>query len=835
MKKILCTVCTFVLVYFFISCKPAFFKTIKLKASPTFRVNLGTKEFKTEDYLSSKLINQNADDDEFKQRFRVFDYKLADGTEGLLLYYPITETDLDISKELDVLKNTENGFSSALGKREFTVPKISKEKTETVTADKIGTLLLDAVNHALSVSPMLPVVPAISPMPVEIPVIDLSAVFSTITFKQGSAFSLTGIDGSVAEVEKLTLKHGTTSEEIASAHSASVDISNKELPAKIKVEAVFRIKKAGSVSVKPMFSGTIKKAAGLNISTSEIPVNEMTVPLNGSAFKEAEIRESELKVFTATTAGLSGFKTEYQFTAQQTGGLDASVTQAAPSQDLGGKTINGEDIKVGGRFKLSAVNADFLNEKNESVSLTVKLDIKKFAHIKFKTDGDFKRTQKLHRPLPRGLKDWVDTIRFKKAGIKLKLDNGLPAGNDITVKLVSNAFGINSEKTYPSADTHEQEFSRNNFDFKPAAHSELDFEVKTEFAGYDEAEKLLTLSNVEPGKTVSFGGETAVLLDWEYLIAKPKGGREAFAGAYPAKDGDTMNLRKFGKYRDMGIKLNNIRAHVYVNGDVFERNGSKIGAYMYVDYKDAMDQPKKKLLTGSDNPADPFEELKFVPPLPEFFSKAGKKSGVYEGALPEASETVDLTELVNMSPAGVKLKYNLKLNEIKIEKEKLEAAKKSGGTKLKVDLLIEVPMDFDAEPRSPGEKYIVAEHINSSGDAFGRSSPDNLQLKQFLENVKRSRMNIEFINMMGLDVKAVLFDKNNEAGFKREFSVSRGSGLTFIEFGPDDIDYLRKTVPLNLDIKILIPKGHYKIQKDSGIVMKAYFTTDIEIDKEFSL
>lgn len=820
------------------ACKPALFKSIKVKAEPEFKLNLGSTEFKSDDFLSAKKISELSQGNNKFINGRFFKYKknAEDKDVKFLLHYPITDIDFDMNKNTDVLKKLEEKINKTLENKEFLVPKIDKTKSNEVDLSFVNDLIKDmlvipdkqtTVPEGVSNEATLPDIP-----------INFGDKIKTIEFADNAELNIkiekiNASNNFTLKISKVIFTDENGTNELlkreVSTRSDNLSISLKDITFKNKMKLKLTLKSSGGtfgnnadIKIKTSITGDVKKATGLKIDerTENIPKN--LLPIEGE-FKEAEILHGDINIKQEIPTGWEGISITPQIRAEQEKGLNIDL--AVGNNVLNGKKINNKKVNISGTVKIKADNATYVYHKSPKAVFEYNLNITKFTYVDFIMNKDFNPEYEEKKPVSDDLKNWVKEIKFSALKTEVTINNRLPPENDITVKISSNSFGMGeSDPAYTKKFLAGQEKSKTieklNQIVKPDEISEFDVKVKIGFAGYKN--NIFKIKNVTPGEKISLSGSATVTPDWEYAIIKP-GKTGILNDKFPKEQGTKMDFSPIRKFLKPEIEIKDVNAYIYANSAILKERKSKLQASMYADYTKS-GSIVKEYISGDTVSS---QNIEFSDKLPqEFYTHDTEKE--YIGDIPKAAIEKDISKIINDAPSDLKFFYKFQLDEVKITKADTD---KTEDKKMHVDLILELPIKLNVLSEAE-----VLKLENNADILTSASKAEGSPIDEVFSSINNVKMHVEYKNEIGLQIAAEIILKNQDQKklLTKKLELIKGEGKIDFEISNEEVEKVRGEKNLFSEFRLLLPKGDYKFD-DSSIKMSASVSSKLKVDKNFDV
>ncbi len=803
---------------------------VRIKASPTVNAALGNKEFKITDYFSIQDVKKALGNED---KMKVYDYIDSEPTQKFLIHLPITEVPLDFGEYLST------NFNQNIDPVEFEVPTI--DFSSTISTDiPIGEFVRDSIGNIV-VLPIPVVEPGSTPIPNETLESSLTILgFTSATFSSGSlelymrvpdatpGFSLT-MENITFEKDSSVLVSVSPHVDITSGRTISIPLTGVTLHSTMQI--VVTVSTSGGsagtfrniVTTASLNNIHISGATGINF-TENVPISS-TIPLQTQDnFVEATISEGSMQVEIATLLdNFSGFTKTTSFTIQQEGGLDISnpaTPNSTISISLTGQKVNSKDVSVLGTITITATNASFSGLESDTIPVTTSVSstIGKFATLVIRAPADLVQTKDYSKPVEQDIKDWVRSIDFKEIGIKLTISNTLPSGNDLNIKVVSNAFGIGKEVVYLAGSSKtEGSFTNTNYTFVPAAHDTMDFTVTITPQGYDPGTGNLTLSNISPGgDPITFSGNIQTVADWEQATIMPRG--DAYTGSFPETGQDPIDLSALADYLK-GFEFDPIYVYLYLSSGVDITMTGRIWA-TYTGSQETLFEGSTTTIESSP-----------VFPLGDTYTVAPDGTG----ALPDPStgETpIDISEIINVKPADLRLNYTLTPNETVVTKPE----KGTSFSPLKVEIAIIVPLKLNVAAGEDAE--ITYTDLKDKGeDLFGREAgANNETIDKVLESLETITLSVQYTNTTGL-AGSIFLRQGSWESDTASLELTKDEEIKTLTFtlSRDDIMFAKNTIPFAPEFVIRIPEQGISINRGSMLDLSLKITATTAIDQTFDL
>ena len=825
------------------------FSSVRIKAKPTVYVPLGEKSI-TEAEVFTKLeetLQKN------NKNIRLYRYQPSGGDDKLryLVHYPLQTLELDISKYFngDPLGNGGSGDNAALSQnfeKKISVPNLRQKKDVSIDVSGINQELLNRFNTSNTIPITIP--PGIAPLPSYRLPVNVSFIgFNTLSFENGAKLTLSSSPTPVTyTITAATMESsGASVTGTISPNGKKIEFSLDGITINntVRFQLTLNLTSgSGTISLGTKLEGDIKKATGVTAADIDVSLAAQAIPLSLPAeFEKATIAEGFMKFTTQMPNEWSGITIEEKMKVEQggVGGFSIIPSDYRPLGNtipLENQNLNKQQLSYTPAFKVKLNNATYT--KQNSLPITLALDIKKFKEITLQNPSGL--TVNREQDVPQDMKDWVKTIKFKTVSAKIKLDNGLPAENDIKIKLSSTSFKmlLPQEKVFVSGKT-EQEYSCNGgaaFDLDIESLSK--FDLKAQIILPNTTGTTFTLKNIETGKDITFSGSIQFNPDWEKIILKAKANQTV---SFPQTG--RMDLSELtSKLKDSGIKLEEIPAYFYAGSDSGLLGSTKMNVKLtatYIKTGEATDTPAvlvdKSNITLKALPAGTFPSDKiFTGAIPD--AMLSIKQG-------ESGITKTLAGIMNDYPKDLQLACVLNMNEIPITRAEYNTLKDKK-PKVSIDLVLDVPVGFKVETKHTLSVMDML-GINMSGtDLFGRRSvhdkPFGLD-DQILDSLQALNVHINLKNdLSGPVPKCILRFKDGSGNaikgdsdkpIKKEIAAAAGEQT--VKLTSSELKKLLEKYPVSPELVLELPQGSYSLKRD--FKLGASITVLAETDINYSM
>ena len=833
---------------FTVTCKLQPFSSVRVKANPKVYFPLGAKSI-TEDEVFKKfenLVPKNA---------RLYRYQSGqDDKLHYLMHYPLKTLELDISKYFngDPLGNSGSGNNAAFShnfSKTISVPDLRQSKDISIDLSSINQKLLTKFNTGNPIS-----IPILSSIPQNTPhnLPDTNVTFQgfkTIAFENGAKLKLlsdsSAVHYTITHAEMQSNGHsvpGTITGQNIEFSLNGITISNK-LVFKLTVEITSG---SGDISLDTRLEGVIKRATGVT-SADDIDVNlpAQFVPLTLPAdFEKATIAEGSMKLSAQMPDGWENIVIKEKMEVKQSGS-DGFLISPSDYRPLGSnislenQKLNKQQLSYTPVFKVKLNNATYT--KHDRLPVTLALDIKKFKEITLKNPSDL--TDEKNEPIPNTIKDWVKKIKFNSVSATIKLNNGLPEGNPVTITLESTAFKIpsHSEEFAAEQETTKVYHGTPNWELDVEhTTSPLDLKSTVRLPGYDSDKDTFTVKNISTGSNITFSGAVSFNLDWEEITLKAKTNQ---TGSFPETSSQDLSALT-SKLKIAGIKLKEIPMYFYAGSDLELPDSTAVTVQLTAKYHKPDNSSETKTLVNKNN----IVTLKALPA--GTFPSDNKKP--FTGSMPdptleikegEAGSQTTWTKIMNEYPKDLQLSYNLSMNEITINGTKYKEYKekyKNKNPKVSIDLVLDVPVGFKVDSETMPSLTELSGINMPDNDLFGRGSSNDkpFGVKQLSDGL-RFKVGITLKNgLNGASVvpKFVLQFKDGDGNsiknavgnpIEKTVTVAGEQALTFTA---TELDELLKKYPVKPELYLKLPSGDYSLRRDFelGASLSALVEADID-------
>jgi hypothetical protein len=350
----------------------------------------------------------------------------------------------------------------------------------------------------------------------------------------------------------------------------------------------------------------------------------------------------------------------------------------------------------------------------------------------------------------------------------------------------------------------------------------------------------ITLSgDLKPGKIevsvkpeVSLGIASVNINLHEFVEASySESGENPLSGSFPDDEG--LNIASL--FDDMGDMGKNV-------------NFDQVDLYLYMGgNRERLTDTKFTLTARSPDqgglwqtaPDMEFENLEENEPPPDF---SGLTDGVFRGKLNHWQFHFDgLQEVINEKPSGLKMNYDIKLaDHLEILGADLTETKT---VVFQPELILVIPLRLRVLA-SGGETFgsLRFTDFEPEDDIFGRKGPEDDEINEYLEQVKRVSLRVDYDNTLGLDQTSICMvsrDDRGEENWAETITLQEGTGQTLsLDLAPQDF----LIYPFRPGLEIRVPR---KSGQDYGLIemkggqgkggVRAKISVEVEshVDMEF--
>ena len=820
------------------------FSSVRIKASPKVYMPLGAKSI-TEAEVCKKI------EDFVPKNSRLYRYYPSgaanDAPIRYLMHYPVDSFDFDINRYFGGEESINNAALSQTFNKTISVPDLQQKKDVPIDVSGINQELLNRFNTGTTIPITIP--PGIAPLLSYRRSVNVSFTgFNTISFENGAKLTLSSSPTPVTyTITAATMEsNGASVPGTISLDGKKIEFSLDGITINNTVSFQLTLNLtsgSGDISLSTKLEGVIKKVTGVNAADIAVSLPAQTISLSLPAeFEKATIAEGSMKFSVQMPNEWSGITIEEKMKVEQ-GGVDGFSIIPSEYRPLG-NTISLENQNLNNQstlsctpaFKVKLNNATYT--KQDSLPITLALDIKKFKEITLQNPSGL--TDEKNEPIPNTIKDWVKKIKFNSVSATIKLNNGLPEGNPVTITLESTAFKIpsHSEEFAAEQETTKVYHGISNWELNVEhTTSPLDLKSTVRLPGYDSDKDTFTVKNISTGSNITFSGAVSFNLDWEEITLKAKNNQTV---SFPPTG--RMDLSKLtSKLKDFGIKLEEIPVYFYAGSDSGLFKNKTMDVKLTATYiKTGETSDTSAVLVNKSNitlkalPAGTFPSDKTftgsIPPA-TFVIKEGE-----DGVL------TTFAGIMNDYPKDLQLACVLNMNEIPITRAEYNTLKDKK-PKVSIDLVLDVPVGFKVETKHTLSVMDML-GINMSGtDLFGRRSEhdQSSEIGQILNSLRSIQICVNLKNDLSGDVpKCILRFKNgsgiainDDSGMPIEKEITAAAGELTVKLTSSELKKLLDTYPVSPDLVLELPKGSYSLKR--GFKLGASITVLAETDIDYSM
>ena len=847
----------------------AFPETITVKTNAKYEFTIGEKEFDLNEAFSLSSITNSPEDGSEEEnsadsKIKIFSYNPENKSDiqQFLLQMDVQEIPLDFSSYLN-----QTNFTSSIGsmniKKEFTIPEVNIEEEKVVDVE---------INNKINA--------LVTFFGITTNRTDLAFVFDnayngfeSISYKSGHMIitgapdvSDTGFTYPIPEGEKLsgTVKllyndNVITQADFNSEGIALLPISNVTIKRE-GMALVFEGDTLGKTFYATVSSDSVvKEAKGLSLIEPVTTELETSISIgNDSPLQACDIGEGNLVLKLNIPVEWEGMNVNYSIDLE--GGLEVSATQSDTVIDLAGKSFKNQDIKAKAQIEITMNNATiaFIDAANEPLnpSVTIKAQINKIDSAVVKLDADFAAKIDNKQALPEEALNVLDNIVWNPSGIVIEYTNTLPAGNDITIKMASDFFGM-IEHEEAITNTASDEKLKIEFlcpadrDIKigkgAGEYSDIDISAELGFTGFNSTEKTLTVNNVVPGDTYSIDFTITPIIDWKSITL------DSSLSSQGGKISTGFNLSSVfsGMEEQIGsdliskIKFKEIPLYLFCNVPALDNFDDpkfvgKVKAYPGDADCNIVENAEITYLLGSEEENGELKNAS-IPELSK--NEAGE---VINNLVTELSgcTRADLSTLLSdtSTDGALCIEYDVSFetgsgNGITITSEAVENLIEAGSTTIKLSAMVIIPLEVSV---TDNIKMDLTELIGKTGsdeenpegeeknpDILGRTeAPTESDAEKYVDLIqkasiiyKSSKLPFKFVSQDNKDI-ALLIDLDGENEPEKDFYTEQRLNLSGDSIVIGNPSKLMSIYPLTPSLKLEVPAGTLSIPKDISFAAK---------------
>ncbi len=793
-------------------------------------------------------------EDGSESKFKVYKYNDGSKYQQYLLHMPLTGIDFDFAKSFGDMDFSTIMQESFKIDKEIEIPTIG-------SIDEKKPIDLSAINMTLNTSITFGGALPESGHDLMVQFQDVEGTyFESIKYKTGSFIVSADIDpyNRIAQGKLTLIYKKDGNETILSSgtfknNKAEIDISGQTI-----YKTGMYLRYEGSTP-SVVFMATVAENSKISIakkvtlpdSAFNIPDVEVKIPFTLSE----DLGDVTINDGTLTVELKDDWEADdpviNDWNINITGGLNCTVTKANPTKTFNDDTVENDDIKATAHVTVLLHNADIDFENPPMVN--VKTDIKEVTASVTLPD-EFQSTISQNVDLPSDLSSFVNWVKWKEVGFDVVANNTLPEGNDITINIWSDAFGITkgtaktivagAENAEPLSFTNTTEFTTHIGDEDPNKISSVDINGEIGLPGAQSGK--LIVQHVEPGEKYSVSLTITPKFDFKEANIKMPDNTN-FNGEF------NTSINKKTMFESLGsevaealenIQIDKMPLYLYANVPNILGDDSGFAGTIKTFYgkeKDdgtieqvSTDDEVNWILAEYNEQTQTYgpKKIDFVP-MPDF--EASKKDGEITADL--GKELIDFASALNTTPTGsgtedstLCISYNVGLRgtengDITLSGEDLENLKAAGSTSISIDVVLKLNLNFNlVEPIKINLMDFInneeEENSNSSGsgtssttktdkerDLLGREeATDMSSYEQYLEAVKSASLIIEKTQLPIAGTIKLAVNMYNDSDYDEDKqAIPFGNNkTTTIEISPAKFI---STYPLEPQIKLIIGEG----------------------------
>ena len=831
------------------------FSSVRIKARPEVHLPLGSAKITVSD-IEEKLgdIAASNEDSSSGTKARIFRYAPPDATGEdknqlrYLIHYPVQSLDFDISNYFG-----ENAVSSDTGlsykvDEKISIPTLDTTKSFTIVEpDVINAKLLEAFNNAeTSTLPSIDI-PAGTPSGHSIPVniaINFEG-FEELTFENWASLKLSmelpdGMTWSFSDA-KIT-SNGNTFDGYSDSNGVNFYIDNsigKSLRLTGTMTLGGSVSSGGTVRFRSTLEGTIQEAKGVNAHLEHLTlggVQSVELPLPDD-FKKATIEKGSLKFAIQQPEGWSGIDIKEKTKIEQSGASGLLIDPPAfrtlgESINLAGLTLNdSKTLTYTPKLDVTLTNATY-RKPSESLSADFSFSIQKFTDLTLKNKDTFAITKT--EPIPEAMKKWINKIEFNEVSATVKMDNGLPEGNPITVKLSSTKLNISPQsQEFPSQKSTEHTYSGSADWILDVQHTHtLDLNATVELPNYNDSDKTFTLKNISTGTDIKVSVETKFTLDWKKITLKAQTGQSF---SYPQGDNNFIDLSALSNLKKAYLKMPDMPVYVYAGtaSGLLADKPIKIG--LSARYKEEGSSTPQSMTLCNETPCilQNFPADKFVDTKKEYTETIPP----YSFAIKHGVTDNTLADIFNKYPTGVQLAYTVTMDEMEVDRATYDNIINNGGkAEIKLDVLLEIPVGFTIETTDPISFMPFMKGIGERDILNRTSANDKLLDERITKALQSIQLNANIRNESGFQPTITFQAKAEDGSVLVEKELSSVTGKQDpLKFTKDDWNKLQNTYPVYPEILLQFPADKRTIKINKDFTVSASLSVSAKTDIDYSM
>lgn len=826
-----------------VSCNWEIPEKITVKQNAVYKFSAGTIEPNLGASLDFKSVIEDMFNSEENQTLTFYDYNPGGNqkTQQFLLRMPIAEIPIDFN---DFLENS--GLNNAVKDLSFDetikIPQINMDINQEISMDTIK----KAVNAAISF-------------------VDGKFVseFESVQFTSG----ILEISSAVPDGTSVTVTSGGNEKTaMFNEGNASVGLDDFTI-----IHNGFSIKVNGQD-----FNGIAyvsetsepKVVKGLKIKEPVIFPVELKFSAadekSKSSFEECTIKKGELVTDIEIPQSWQGVNIVYDF--ETTGAMQLSEQSIEKTGNIpleSKKITSGEtnaNVKTTVFFAAFGATIDFSNP----LKISIKSDIKTLESIAINIENEeFNTKISKTESFPEEMKNSIKEIVLEKSGLNIVYTNGLPQGNNITLKTSSDFIGLTEKSaTLESGKTAENKDILSDSGKTVLMSEALGFDFNADLTlpgATTENPKRIKLQNVVLGDEYKISMEIKPVINWKEITLS-----DNLAESLTQKNKMKLPFDLSDVFKNMSdslgdadlmkkIEFNKLPVYIFCtkpdvkqgNDDPFKEAGFKGSIKLYYGKENAAPPTDKNdVVDLTENAAD--DSIPFVSAPVMKFDESNKVL-ITDYSNQVSSAKGDIAKLINKSLKGeieegssLFVDYDLEFSNGKTEGITIKKSmlNEDGSASIGVSAVVVLPLLFKAN------QNIGLDTQKLLGDAFskdllGRSSADDLSgIQEYTDYIKNVTILFEnsklpfYPDNLNLDFKINCGEKENgdpeEVAEVLTGTLSKGE----INFSSDDLtNKIFKYYPAIPSIKLNIDKGkEFGLAREVGFAMK--LTLEIETDCE---
>ncbi len=818
------------------------FSSVRVKARPEVHLPLGSAKITVSD-IEEKLgdIAASNEDSSSGTKARIFRYAPPDATGEdknqlrYLIHYPVQSLDFDISNYFG-----ENAVSSDTGlsykvDEKISIPTLDTTKSFTIVEpDVINAKLLEAFNNAeTSTLPSIDI-PAGTPSGHSIPVniaINFEG-FEELTFENWASLKLSmelpdGMTWSFSDA-KIT-SNGNTFDGYSDSNGVNFYIDNsigKSLRLTGTMTLGGSVSSGGTVRFRSTLEGTIKEAKGVTAHLEHLTlggVQTVELPLPDD-FKKATIEKGSLKFAIQQPEGWSGIDIKEKTKIEQSGASGLLIDPPAfrslgtpiPLATL--KLNDSKTLTYTPELDVTLTNATY-RKPSKPLSADFSFSIQEFTDLTLKNKDTLAIAKT--EPIPEAMKKWINKIEFNEVSATVRMDNGLPEGNPITVKLSSTALNISPQsQEFPSQKSTEHTYSSSaDWILDVQLTDTLDLNATVELPNYNDSDKTFTLKNISTGTDIKVSVETKFTLDWKKITLKAQTGQSF---SYPQGDNNFIDLSALSNLKKSYLKMPDMPVYVYAGtaSGLLADKPIKIG--LSARYKEEGSPTPQSMTLCNETPCilQNFPADKFVDTKKEYTEAIPP----YSFAIKHGITDNTLADTVTM-------------DEMEVDRATYDNIINAGGkAEIKLDVLLEIPVGFTIETTDPISLMPFMKGIGERDILNRTSANDKLLDERITKALQSIQLNANIRNESGFQPTITFQAKAEDGSVLVEKELSSVTGKQDpLKFTKDDWNKLQNTYPVYPEILLQFPADKRTIKINKDFTVSASLSVSAKTDIDYSM